>query len=77
MTEQWWLDIDDPLARFEASGRRMAEAEKAVGRLADLRARALAELHVDGWSFASIAAATGMTRARAQQLVQRGRDVVP
>lgn len=77
MTEDWWLDTDDPLDRYELAGRKQVEAQEAVVRLSDLRARALAELHVDGWSFAKIAAATGITRARAQQLVERGRDVVP
>ncbi|MGV7251943.1 helix-turn-helix domain-containing protein [Mycobacterium kansasii] len=73
----WWASIDDPLARYEHAGREQQSAEAVVTRMSDLRARCLAELHADGWSYATIAAATGLSRARVQQLVQRGADVVP
>lgn len=75
-TPQWWHEIDDPMDRYRRAGRAQADAEAVVTRLSDLRARCLAELHVDGWSYARIAEATGISRARVQQLVERGRDIV-
>ena len=60
-----------------ALGAMDAAAEEAVTRLSDLRARCLAELHYDGWSYAKIAEAVGISRARVQQLVERGSDVTP
>lgn len=69
--------IDDPLDRYQRALVEQRAAEIAATRAADLRARVCAELHLDGWSYARIATAIGVTRARAQQLVNRGRDVVP
>jgi DNA-directed RNA polymerase specialized sigma24 family protein len=68
--------LDDPLERYARAGAEQAAAEQLVSYLTDLRARCLAELHVDGWSYARIAGSTGLSRARVQQLVERGRDVV-
>ena len=77
VTPLWWRDIDDPLDRYERAVQEQAAAEEAVTRLSDLRARCLAELHYDGWSYAKIAEAVGISRARVQQLVERGSDVTP
>lgn len=44
---------------------------------AALRARCLADLHEQGLSYERIAAATGLTKARVQQIVSRGRNVDP
>ena len=74
-TPDWWDDIADPVARYGRAGQEQAAAEAVVTRLSDLRARCLAELHTDGWSYARIAQETGLSRARVQQLVERGRDV--
>jgi len=68
--------IDDPLARYQACRDLETLAEAWVARLADLRGRAAAEMHVDGASYAAIAALIGVSRSRAQQLVARGADVV-
>lgn len=76
-TPDWWGEIADPVDRYERAGREQAAAESVVTRLSDLRARCLAELHADGWSLARIAEGTGLSRARVQQLVKRGADVVP
>ncbi len=73
----WWAPLDDPLDRYRRATCEHVAAAASVGRMTDLRARALAELHVDGWSFARIAGAVGLTRSRVQQLVERGRGVVP
>ena len=77
MTPDWWDMLADPLDRYSKAGQAQAAAEAVVTRLSDLRARCLAELHADGHSLAQIARATGLSRARAQQLVERGRDVIP
>jgi DNA-directed RNA polymerase specialized sigma24 family protein len=77
MTEDWWRAIDDPLDRYERAGREQRSAEALVTRLTDLRARCLAELHIDGWSYARIGQATGLSRSRVQQLVERGGNVIP
>jgi DNA-directed RNA polymerase specialized sigma24 family protein len=77
MTEQWWLDMDDPLQRYEHAGRLQAEHEAALSRIVDLKARALAELRVDGWTFAKIGEATKLSKQRVHQLVERGMDVIP
>lgn len=66
---------DDPLDRAHAAAQWATTADGLVSFLADLRARALAELHVEGWSYGRIAEATGLSRARVQQLVERGRAV--
>lgn len=70
-----YRSCDDPLDRYQAAARWSTTAQGLVSWLSDLRARALAELHVEGWSYAKIAAETGLTRARVQQLVERGREV--
>jgi DNA-directed RNA polymerase specialized sigma24 family protein len=71
----WWWDIDDPLARYVAATRAQGALVAQVEEMTDLRARAVADLHVDGWSMARIAGALGVSRGRAHQLVERGRDV--
>lgn len=76
-TPAWWGETLDPLDRYSKAVKAQADAESVVTRLSDLRARCLAELHADGHSLAQIARATGLSRGRAQQLVERGRDVIP
>lgn len=57
---------------------RQALLAAAVDEIAAMRARAVAGIHAtDGLSYADIAACTGLTRARVQQLVERGRLQVP
>jgi DNA-directed RNA polymerase specialized sigma24 family protein len=78
MTETtWWMRIDDPLDRYQRAGLEQQAYEALVTRMADLRARCLAELHVDGWTYAKIAQETGLSRSRVQKLVERGINVVP
>ena len=67
------LSTGSPMDRYLTAGLDLAVAEAEVARCADERARALADLHGEGWSYARIAEATGLSRARAQQLVERGR----
>lgn len=77
LLERAWLGPDDALDRYEMATDAAQSLDALVSRMTDLRARALAELHVDGHSYAVLAAETGITRSRAQQLVERGREVVP
>jgi len=67
--------LDDPLDRWDMAKRLQAQAEQIVTLSTDMAARALAELHVDGWSYARIAEVVGVSRARVQQIVERGREV--
>lgn len=60
---------DDLLDRYRELSAAESHVNELLDRLTDLQARALAELHADGWSYARIAHATGLTRARVQQLV--------
>lgn len=56
---------------------RQALLEAAAARLATQRAELVAHMHADGsQSYATLAVALGLSRARVQQLVERGRDVV-
>jgi hypothetical protein len=56
---------------------RQALLAAAVDEIAGMRSRAVAGMHAAGESYAGIAAVTGLTRARVQQLVERGRIRVP
>jgi hypothetical protein len=80
--QQLWLSMDDPADRAEWAAARAEELRAAAERMSDLRARGLAELHVDGWSYTRIArealgGLSGSSRSLAQKLVERGREVVP
>lgn len=62
----WWIHLSSRLALLIETGRRIH----------DERARIAERWHrVDQDSFATIAARVGLTRARAQQLVERGREI--
>lgn len=67
--------MDDPVIRDGFASGVMDDAAALVTLASDMRARVVAELHMDGWSFAKIATELGLSRSRVQQLVQRGRDV--
>lgn len=67
----------DPSARYEALTRLGEQAALVQGAAAALRARCLADFHAEGLSYERIAAITGLTKARVQQLVIRGRSVDP
>jgi len=76
-------DLPDPLAAHPALGAyaeamtEQAVAEAEVAKWADRRALAVARLSGDGWSYARIGEALGLSRSRVQQLVERGREVEP
>jgi DNA-directed RNA polymerase specialized sigma24 family protein len=65
----------DYRAQYSAITSRLVTMQAAVDLIAAERARVVAAMHEqDGMSYAQIADALGMSRARAQQLCQAGRD---
>ena len=66
-------DLPDPLERFRQATSAQAVHRGATDDLGHVRDQAIAELHDAGRSYAEIAQLTGLTRARVQQLVERGR----
>jgi len=65
----------DPAIRYVMLTKELVAYQALVSRIADERARAVAAIHKPGgMSYAEIAKALQLgTRARAQQLVERGR----
>lgn len=61
------------LAWYAHLTSRQALLTAAAAEVAGMRARLVAGLHAEGQSYAAIAATTGLTRGRVQQLVERGR----
>lgn len=61
----WWIHLSS----------RSALLSELLRRVSDERARIAARWHAEGDSFAVIAARVGLTRARVQQLVERGRQL--
>lgn len=68
------ISTDDPVARDAALARLVRIYRSAAGVIARERARNIAAMSADGMSYAEIAQALGITRARAQQLVGAGRE---
>lgn len=60
--------IDDPAERARVATELLAEHQSAVARLAQIRRKAVAELRSQGLSYAKVAQALGVTRARIAQL---------
>ncbi len=68
-------DVDDDMEWWTHLTARRALLGAVSARIGDELAAVAERWHrVDGDSFATIGARVGLTRARAQQLVQRGRD---
>jgi len=64
--------IEDPIELIKAATRRLSQAQREVTDLARLRRRKIQELHDDGQSYAQIADATGLSRARIHQVRHGG-----
>lgn len=62
-----------PLPQYGALSAEAAFHKAVSERLTDTRAAVVARLNSDGMSYARIAEMTGLTRARVQQLAERGR----
>ena len=63
------------LARYSALTAGQVLQQAVADRLADARASVVSGMHKGGLSYAQIAAAAGLSRARAQQLAERGRKL--
>lgn len=63
----------DPLPRYAALTARQAHYQAVSEGLAEARAAVVYEMSAGGASYGRIAGLTGLTRARAQQLAERGR----
>lgn len=63
----------DEVRRYRGLTARQAAAQATVNDLAGERAALLAHWHARGLSYATIAERTGLTRARVQKMVERGR----
>jgi hypothetical protein len=63
----------DAAIRYARASAASVLHQAVVERLGAIRAGAIASMHDDGASYASIATNTGLTRARVQQLVERTR----
>jgi DNA-directed RNA polymerase specialized sigma24 family protein len=67
--------MPDPLERYHRVSSDIELHSAVVKRLAREREACVVILHDAGSSYASIAGTTGLSRARVQQLVERGRRV--
>jgi hypothetical protein len=68
----WLEDEPDPLRRYFRIAADLALYCAVVERLAEARDACVVALHQSGSSYAAIANHTGLTRARVQQLTERG-----
>lgn len=64
--------IDDPFELIKAATERLSAAQQEVTDLARLRRRKIQDLHDDGMSYAQIAEAAGLSRARIHQVRHGG-----
>jgi len=63
---------------FNALTRQQAQAQAEVDRIGAERAKLLAQIHIEtGLSYANIASEVGLKRGTVQQLVERGRKILP
>ena len=70
-------DLADPTLLYVRATKLHATFTAAAAECTRLRAEAAARLHTDGMSYARIAAHLGgMSRGRAQQLVEQGRRAI-
>jgi hypothetical protein len=73
--EEWLrpiADISDPRERYRVAAEAEAFHRVTARRFVELRALSTLQLHEEGDSYAKIASFVGLTRARAQQLVEMG-----
>lgn len=66
--------LADPIEVCTAVGDTFAALDAELERLADVRIAAISQLRADGWSYDRIAAATGLSKPRVQQLSNLGRE---
>ena len=59
--------IEDRVVRLRAATEGVANAQRMMAEMSRIRRAVIQELHFEGWSFAKIGEAAGLTRARAHQ----------
>lgn len=64
--------IEDRVERLRAATVGVSTAQQTMTELARLRRSLVQELHSEGWSFAAIAQAAGLSRGRVHQLRHQG-----
>lgn len=69
--------MTNPLVEYRRASKEEAKLRRLADAYASERAAVLAEMHRSGMSYGKIAAATGLSRSRVQQLVERGNAVTP
>jgi DNA-directed RNA polymerase specialized sigma24 family protein len=66
--------VPDPVAVIQTVGATFAAIDVELERLAAVRLVAVRDLREDGWSYDRIAAATGLSKGRVQQLSNLSRS---
>ncbi len=64
--------IDDRAERLREATRGVSEAQRTMTELSRLRRALVQELHDEGWTFAEIADAAGLSRGRVHQVRHQG-----
>ncbi|NKY49047.1 hypothetical protein [Nocardia vermiculata] len=64
--------IEDKVERLKAATDGVAAAQQAINELTRIRRAVIRDLHDDGWTFAKIGAAAGLSRARIHQVSSQG-----
>src|SRR5687767_3438714 len=64
--------IEDKVERLKAATDGVAAAQQTINELTRIRRAVIRELHADGWTFARIGAAAGLSRARIHQVSTQG-----
>ncbi len=64
--------IDDKVERLKAATDGVAQAQQTINELTRIRRAVIRDLHAEGWTFARIGAAAGLSRARIHQVSTQG-----
>ncbi|BDU08299.1 hypothetical protein IU485_09960 [Nocardia cyriacigeorgica] len=64
--------IEDKVERLKAATDGVAAAQQTINELTRIRRAVIRELHAEGWTFARIGAAAGLSRARIHQVSTQG-----
>ncbi|MEU6564805.1 hypothetical protein [Nocardia nova] len=64
--------IEDKVERLKAATEGVAAAQQTINELTRIRRAVIQDLHAEGWTFARIGAAAGLSRARIHQVSTQG-----
>ena len=64
--------IEDKVERLKAATDGVAAAQQTINELTRIRSAVIRDLHAEGWTFARIGAAAGLSRARIHQVSTQG-----